>query len=182
MKLKNMMTGLVALSALAFGIQGWAAWQPDTDNPEQLETAKAIASFKQHDPSMNRFFENAYGFAVFPSVGKGAFVVGGAYGKGVVFEQDKPIGSSSLSQVTIGLQAGGQAYSEIIFFKDKVALDDFKRGNYEMGAQVSAVAVTAGASADTSYNGGVAVFTIAKGGLMFEASVGGQKFTYTPYR
>jgi lipid-binding SYLF domain-containing protein len=182
MKLKNMMNGLVALSALAFGMQSWAAWQPDTNNPEQLETAKAIASFKQHDPSMNRFFENAYGFAVFPSVGKGAFVVGGAYGKGVVFEQDQPIGSSSLSQVTIGLQAGGQAYSEIIFFKDKVALDDFKRGNYEFGAQVSAVAVTAGASADTSYNGGVAVFTMAKGGLMFEASVGGQKFAFRPYK
>ncbi len=182
MKLKNMMTGLVALGALAFGMQSLAAWQPDTDNPDELNTAKAIASFKKHDPSMTRFFENAHGYAVFPSVGKGGIVVGGAYGKGIVFEKDQPIGASTLSQVSIGFQLGGQAYSEIIFFKDKVALDDFKRGNYEMGAQVSAVAATAGASADTSYNGGVAVFTIAKGGLMFEASISGQKFTFTPYK
>ena len=182
MKLKNFITGMVALSALAFGMQSQAAWQPNVDNPVELDTAKAIASFKKNDPSLNRFFENAYGYAVYPSVGKGGVVVGGAYGKGMVFEQDQPIGNSTLSQVSIGLQLGGQAYSEIIFFKDKVALDDFKRGNYEMGAQVSAVAATAGASADTSYNGGVAVFTIAKGGLMFEASVGGQKFTFQPYK
>ena len=84
--------------------------------------------------------------------------------------------------MTIGFQLGGQVYSEIIFFKDSVALEDFKRGNFEMGAQVSAVALTAGASADTSYNGGVAVFTMAKGGLMYEASVGGQKFSYKPYK
>jgi lipid-binding SYLF domain-containing protein len=98
-----------------------------------------------------------------------------------VYEKGKPIGDTSLTQITIGFQLGGQAYSEIIFFKDKKTLDDFKNGNFELGAQASAVAVTAGASADANYEKGVAVFTMAKGGLMYEASVGGQKFSYDPY-
>jgi len=95
-----------------------------------------------------------------------------------VIAGDQVIGKTSLSQVTVGLQLGGQAYAEFIFFRDTTALDDFKRGNYEMGAQASAVAATAGAAADADYNSGVAVFTNTTGGLMFEASVGGQKFTF----
>jgi lipid-binding SYLF domain-containing protein len=182
MKLKSTLIGLIALGALTFGVQSRAEWQPDPNNPDELNAAEAVATFKQKDPGLKRFFENAHGYAVFPSVGKGGFGIGGAHGKGIVFEQGSPIGRSTLSQVTIGLQMGGQVYSEIIFFKDKTALEDFKRGNYEMGAQASAVAATLGASADTSYNGGVAVFTIAKGGLMYEASVGGQKFSYKPYK
>jgi lipid-binding SYLF domain-containing protein len=182
MKLKSTLIGLFALGALAFGMQGWAQWQPDPNNPDELSAAEAVATFKQKDPGLKRFFENAYGYAVFSSVGKGGFGIGGAHGKGLLFEQGAPVGRSTLSQVTIGLQMGGQVYSEIIFFKDKTALDDFKRGNYEVGAQASAVAATVGASADASYNGGVAIFTIAKGGLMYEASVGGQKFSYKPYK
>jgi lipid-binding SYLF domain-containing protein len=106
--------------------------------------------------------------------------LGGAYGKGEVYEREALIGVSSLTQLTIGFQLGGQAYSEIIFFKDKEALDDFKGGNFELGAQASAVAATAGASADASYDNGVAIFTLAKGGLMYEASIGGQKFSFEP--
>jgi len=98
----------------------------------------------------------------------------------VVFEQGVVIGSTSLTQLTFGFQWGGQAYSEVIFFQNKTALDDFKNGNYELGAQVSAVAITAGASSNADYDNGVAVFTLAKGGLMYEASVGGQKFKFKP--
>lgn len=106
--------------------------------------------------------------------------VGGAYGKGEVYERGRLVGYSSITQLTIGLQLGGQAYSEIIFFRDRSDLDDFRNGNFEFGAQASAVAITAGASANAGYSNGVAVFTLAKGGLMYEATVAGQKFNFTP--
>jgi len=115
-------------------------------------------------------------FVIIPTVGKGGIGIGGARGKGLLYEGGQITAEVTLSQLTIGFQWGGQAYSEFIFFKDDVALADFKRGNYELGAQASAVAVTAGASADANYSDGVAIFTQAKGGLMYEASVGGQKF------
>ena len=129
---------------------------------------------------MADWFNHSAGYAVFPKVGKGGIGVGGAYGKGTVIAGDQTVGQTSLSQVSIGLQLGGQVYAEFIFFKDETALADFKRGNFELGAQASAVAATAGASADASYNKGVAIFTNVSGGLMYEASVGGQKFTFEP--
>ena len=137
-----------------------------------------IKKFEEGDPGMQAWFREAYGYVVFPSVGKGGIGIGGAHGKGLVYEQKKLVGKSSLTEVTVGFQLGGQAFSEVIFFKDKTAFDDFTRGNFEFGAQVSAVALTAGASADLAYNSGVAVVTATKGGLMYEASVGGQKFSY----
>jgi lipid-binding SYLF domain-containing protein len=159
-------------------------WNPSAPEPQKSqnhgEAAEALASFRTHDPGMKTFFERAYGYAVFPTVGKGGMGVGGAYGKGEVYERGVRIGTSSLTQLTIGWQLGGQAYSEIIFFKNRKALSDFKKGNFELGAQASAVAVTAGASADASFDKGVAVFTLAKGGLMYEASIGGQKFSFDP--
>jgi lipid-binding SYLF domain-containing protein len=139
-----------------------------------------IAKFKEKDPRVAKAFDDAYGYVVFPTVGKGAIGIGGARGKGWVYERGKRIGRATLTQVTIGLQLGGQAYSEVIFFKDKAALDDFTRGNFEFDAQVSAIAVTARAAGDLPYRKGVAVVTMGKGGLMYEASVGGQKFSYTP--
>jgi lipid-binding SYLF domain-containing protein len=140
--------------------------------------SSVIAKFKEKDPGMAKVFADAYGYAIFPSVAKGAIGIGGARGKGSVFERGTRIGKSTLTQVTVGFQLGGQAYSEVVFFKDKTALDDFKRGNFEFDAQVSAVALTARASRDLAYNRGVAIVTMAKGGLMYEASVGGQKFSY----
>ena len=113
-----------------------------------------------------------------PTVGKGGIGIGGAHGKGIVIRGDSTVATTSLSQVTIGFQLGGQVYSQFIMFKDQTAFENFARGSFEMGAQVSAVAITLGASADANYDGGVAVFTIAEGGLMYEASVGGQKFKY----
>ena len=154
------------------------AWEPDPENKQQLEVKAAILDLLETDPGMKDWFTNSAGYAVFPKVGKGGIGVGGAYGKGLVIAGDKLVGSTSLSQLSIGLQLGGQVYSEFIFFYDQTALSDFQRGNFEFGAQASAVAATAGASADASYNKGVAIFTNVTGGLMYEASVGGQKFKY----
>ncbi|UCD23759.1 MAG: hypothetical protein JSW51_12090 [Gemmatimonadota bacterium] len=142
------------------------------------DVQEVIQKFEEGDPGMQAWFKEAYGYAVFPSVGKGGIGIGGAHGKGLVYEQRTLVGKSTLTAVTVGFQLGGQAFSEVIFFKDKTAFDDFTRGNFEFGGQVSAVALTAGASADLAYNGGVAVVTATKGGLMYEASVGGQKFSY----
>jgi lipid-binding SYLF domain-containing protein len=159
--------------------------------------SETVKLFKKAGQS-GSFFSKSYAFAVFPTIGKGGFVVGGAHGDGHVYVHGKVIGSTSMTQVSVGLQAGGQAYSEIIFFEDKRALDEFTSGNFEFGAGVNAIAITASAGASTGTTGseagasggkndaatagafykGMAVFTIAKGGLMYEASVSGQKFKY----
>ena len=163
------------LALLAVGVLPAAA-------ASKNDTASVIAKFKEKDPGLAKVFAEAHGYAIYPTVGKGAIGIGGAHGKGEVYERGVLIGTSSLSQVSIGFQLGGQAYSEVIFFKDKTALDDFKRGNFELDAQASAVALTARASRDLAYNRGVAIVTMAKGGLMYEASVGGQKFTFKPLK
>jgi lipid-binding SYLF domain-containing protein len=146
------------------------------------------------------FFDDSHGYAVFPTIAKGGLGVGAARGSGRVFEQGKYVGDSTMTQVSVGLQAGGQAYSQIIFFQDQRAFDEFTRGNFEFGAGVSAVAITAavsgkvgttGAAASASggkrdaataggYHRGMAVFTIVKGGAMYQAAVKGQKFSFTP--
>ena len=140
------------------------------------ETAKT--EFIKSDPLMKALFEKAYGYVIFPNVGKGGFGIGGAAGNGVVHEQNKRVGMAKLSQVSIGFQAGGQAYREVIFFESKNEMDRFKESRFEFSAQASAVAATEGASANVKYTNGVMVFTMQKGGLMYEASVGGQKFKF----
>jgi lipid-binding SYLF domain-containing protein len=145
------------------------------------EAQETIAVFKKADPGLSRFFDNAIGYVVFPTVSKGAIGVGGATGSGVVFEKGKAIGKASLTQVTVGAQLGGQTYSEVIFFETPPAFTDFKKGTLALAAQVSAVAASAGASKDAKYQEGVAVFGCEKGGLMAEASVGGQKFRFEPF-
>ena len=162
---------LLSLAAVALFVM------PATAQSEE-DVAEVIQKFEEGDPGIQAWFREAYGYAVFPSVGKGGIGIGGAHGKGLVYEQRQLVGKTTLTEVTIGFQLGGQAFSEVIFFKDKTAFDDFTRENFEFGAQVSAVALTAGVSADLAYNGGVAVVTATKGGLMYEASVGGQKFSY----
>ena len=170
---------LLTLIALSFAGSAHA-FEPNVNDEMELNVAQAILAIKRADPGIEAFFENAAGYAVFPSVGKGGFVVGGAFGRGLVIVDEQVDGYTSMTQGTIGLQIGGQKYSQFIFFKDDTAIDHFRRGNFEFGAQASAVAITAGASADASYDGGVAVFTHAAGGLMIEGSVGGQRFTYQP--
>jgi lipid-binding SYLF domain-containing protein len=146
-----------------------------------MEADQTVARFKSTDPSLSEsFFKNAVGYAVFPTVGKGAVGVGGAYGKGVLYEGGTMVGYCDLSQGSIGFQLGGQAYSELIFFENNAVLSSFKQGNMEFAAQASAVAASADASANADYDNGVAVFTLAGTGLMYEASIGGQKFSYKP--
>jgi lipid-binding SYLF domain-containing protein len=189
MKALRWALGLVALFALV-SVAG-AAKNSYTETTELFKSAGESSGF----------FKTCYGYALFPTIGKGGFVVGGAHGKGRVYEKGKYIGDTTVTQLSVGFQAGGQAYSQIIFFEDKRALDEFTKGNFEFEAGVSAVAITAaaggsagttGASANasggkkdattvgTSYYKGVAVFTIVKGGAMYQATVAGQKFTYEP--
>lgn len=137
--------------------------------------------FLMEDPGLQAFFEDAHGFAVIPAITKGAVAVGGAYGKGEVYELDEFIGFCDMTQGTVGLQLGGQSYSELIFFADPWTLERFVRGDLTFSARLSAVAVTAGAAAGTDYLQGVAVFTLPRLGLMVEASVGGQKFGFEPW-
>ena len=157
----------------------------------------AIKTFRNAGESAS-FFENCYGYAVFPTIGKGGIGIGGARGTGHVYAHGALTGVATMTQVTVGFQLGGQAFSQIIFLQDKRAFDEFTSGSFEFGAQASAVAITAGASAEAgtggtgasagtsakntttagSYQKGVAVFTAAKGGLMYEATIGGQKFGY----
>ena len=175
---------IVVLLATLILVTACGGWDPAVKNGSgnngRPNIQKTIDTMLVRDPDLQRFFDSAHGYAVFPTVGKGAIGIGGAHGKGEVFEGGRLIGRSSVTQLTIGLQLGGQAYSEIIFFKDRDTLVDFKNGNFELSAQASAVAITAGASKDASYDRGVAVFTMTKGGLMYEASIGGQKFSFDP--
>lgn len=170
-----------ALVAPAFGVAtGPVEVQREYITDITAEVDETIRMFHESDPGIAEWFEEAYAFAVFPDVGKGGIGIGAAGGKGEVIEQKALIGMSKLSQVTVGLQLGGQTYREVIFFEDEVALRNFKSDEAKLSAQASAVAITAGASADAEYENGVAIFTMARGGLMFEASVGGQTFKFTP--
>lgn len=148
-------------------------------NPERVKESKETLNKMIEDtPRLQSFKNKAYGYVVFPRVTKAGIGIGGAAGRGIVFRNHQDIGWASLKQASIGLQLGGQQYSEVIFFENKAAYDHFKNGNLKFDAQASAVAITAGASIDAAYHNGVAVFTRAKGGLMYEASIGGQHFNF----
>ena len=182
-----------SLVVLMFGLSGHFA--------SADEYSDAIKSFQSAGES-GAYFDSSYGYAVFPTIGKAGIGIGGAHGKGKVYKQGAVIGDSKMTQVTVGLQLGGQAYSQVIFFENENALKDFTSGNFEFSAQATAVALTAGASAEANtgggtaagasggkndastvsrgYRKGMAIFTVAKGGLMYEAALGGQKYSYTP--
>ena len=140
------------------------------------KSQEAIAEIKETNDKITKYFNSAYGYAVFPSIGKGGLGVGGATGNGTIYRGGAAVGDCKMTQVSVGFQAGGQAYSEVIFFKDADAFNRFTGDKFEFAAQASAVAVTEGASFDVDYRDGILVFTHAKGGLMYEASIGGQKF------
>jgi lipid-binding SYLF domain-containing protein len=146
-----------------------------------LMAEESMARFRRTDPTLDRFFDHAHGYAVFPRITKGAAGIGAAHGKGgVVYEGGEVVGFAEVTQVTVGAQLGGQGYEEIIFFENRRVMDDFKSGRLEFAANASAVAAASGAAASADYASGVAVFTMPIGGLMFEASIGGQKFRFTP--
>tara|TARA_B100000161_G_C33435299_1_gene362102 strand:+ start:215 stop:805 length:591 start_codon:yes stop_codon:yes gene_type:complete len=159
-------------------------WKPAKifaeENKANFKTLEALNKFRKIR-RLKPYFKEAYGFAVFPNVGKAGFGIGGSRGKGEVFREGKVIGSTTLTQLSIGFQLGAQAYSQIIFFQNKRDLDIFTAGNYEFGASASAALITEGANASADYRDGVAVMTFSKGGLMYEASIGGQKFTFRRY-
>jgi lipid-binding SYLF domain-containing protein len=174
--IKLLLTAANLIAFLAFASQATA----DEIDQKQLttEVEKAITAFKAADRSLNDRFQKAVGYAVFPTAGKGGFIVGGAHGTGQVYAGGKLIGTAKMTQVTVGAQIGGQAFSELIFFQTKEALEKFKRSECSLNAQVGAVAAAEGASLNAKYVDGVLVFTKVRSGLMAEATVGGQKFTF----
>ena len=148
-------------------------------NEVMKEVLITVEDFREVS-ELNMYFEKAYGFAVFPSIKKAGFGIGGARGKGQVFAKEQLIGDTTVTQINLGINLGVQSYQEIIFFREKVDLDRFTSGNFELGAQASAVAINTGVAAEVEYSNGVAIFTKAIGGLMLEASIGGQKFSFSP--
>ena len=182
MKTLNVLRASIFSLLITALMPGWIMAQDDDDRHKLINDANmAREEFIKKDPLMKNLFDNSAGYVIFPNVGKGAIGVGGAAGNGIVYQQGKPIGKAKLKQLTIGLQLGGQAYREVIFFESNAALDQFKGGNFELSAQASAVAADKGASADVKYRNGIMIFTQEKGGLMYEASVGGQKFDYNAF-
>jgi len=179
--LKHSIFALIALS-LALGIMGCSTEPKSAAARDQLsdEAKTELSRIKREDPSLDAFLSHAHAYAVFPSVGKGGVGIGGAYGHGLVYKGGEMIGYTDLRQATIGLQLGGQTYTEVIAFETADALKSFQSNNYAFSANASAVAIKSGAAATAKYENGVAVFTSPRGGLMFEASIGGQEFTYTP--
>jgi lipid-binding SYLF domain-containing protein len=145
------------------------------------DSKKAKNAFIKVDPSIKKWFDNAYGYVIFPNVGKTGLGVGGAFGNGIVFINNTAIGRANLSQVSIGFQLGAQGYREVIFFENKSNMDDFKENKLKLSAQVSAVLVAIGAAANINYSNGILIFTQPKGGLMYEVSVGGQTFNYEKF-
>ena len=176
-------TIIVFIVSLLMSFTAMAGWNPDDDDSaggsyNDAKIEDAVSAFFNEDPGIKKFFDNAYGFAVFPSIGKGGIGIGGAAGKGKVYANDEYVGRVKMKQFTIGFQFGGQKYREIIFFKNKDAFDKFITGDFKFGAQASAVAATSGASADAAYSDQVAVFTLTIKGLMYEATICGQKFKF----
>ena len=165
---------LAALMLSVTAVPATAGW----DATAERNARAAIDRFKRADARLGPFFQQAYGYAVFPTVGAGGAGIGAAHGSGTVFERGRMVGTTSLSKVSLGLQLGGQTYRQIIFFKNKRALDDFKQGDFELAAGASAIALERGISTNVDYHNGIAIFTMGKRGLMFDASVGGQRFTY----
>jgi len=181
------------------GIAGLKAGVTGISSEESRASVSQTIAVLENAKRLEPFFANSFGCAIFPTIGKGGVGIGGAFGKGYVFRMGEFTGTSSMVQVTVGFQWGGQAYSQIVFFEDEKAFNNFTSGNFEFGAQASAVAITAGASAQAStgggasasagrsqsesyYEGGMAIFTRSKGGLMYEATIGGQKFGHTPIK
>ena len=170
-------TAILATSLFLSGCSV-APEKPEGQTVLSAQVNEALAIFKEKDPSIDKFFNQSYGYAVLPKIGKGAFLLGGAYGKGEVYEKGQMVGYCDMSQATLGFSFGGEYFREIVFFRDKSDLDSFKTDEYTFSAQVTGVAVTAGAAAKADYKAGMAVFITTDAGLMVDASLGGQKFNY----
>jgi len=176
------MNNLIRLAFFAFIIflMPHSLKAQDEQAKEKLvaDSKEAKADFIKTDASMAKLFNDSYGYVIFPKIGKGAIIIGGSGGNGVVYEKGRTIGTAKMAQVSVGAQVGGESYREVIFFENKEALDRFRDNKVEFSGQVSAVAAKSGASLNAKYADGVAIFTQVLSGLMAEAAVGGQKFTY----
>lgn len=168
---------LVSIMLLTIGITA----QDKKDRKIMNDAKKAKKTLLKADTALERFFKNSAGYVLFPNVGKGGFIIGGASGNGVLYEGGQSIGMANLKKLNVGFQAGGQAIIEVIFFETQVDLERFKEGKFEFAAEVSAVALKSGIAANAKYKDGVVVFALPKAGLMADASVGGQKFGYKPF-
>jgi lipid-binding SYLF domain-containing protein len=178
---KNNLIRLAIFALTVFMMPHSIKAQNDKDKQEVLtEAPKAKDAFIKADPTMSALFSKSYAYVIFPKINKAGLVFGGAGGYGAVYEKGKSIGTAKAAQVTVGAQIGAQAYREVIFFESSDALGRFKANKLEFSAEISAVAAKSGVSKNAKYTNGVAVFTDDLGGLMAEASVGGQKFTYKP--
>lgn len=173
----------IAIASIAFATFNYFdnhALAQNTNRDKRIveDANQAKVEFIQADPLLKNIFSKAHGYVIFPNLGKGGFGIGGATGNGAVFENGRLVGMAKMTQLTLGFQAGGQAYREVIFFESKKDLDNFKENNLAFSAQASAIIATEGASGNVKYDNGVMIFTHPKAGLMYEASVGGQKFTF----
>jgi lipid-binding SYLF domain-containing protein len=183
MNKKSVLSLLKSFIVLAALVIFNSAMAQSTSKEKKLvkDCKEAKDEFIAKDDLMKNLFSSAYGYVIFPNVGKGGIGIGGAVGNGIVYDKGFIIGKAKLTQLSVGFQFGGQAYREVIFFETKADLDRFKENKIEFSAQASAVAVTAGASANVKYKDGVMIFSQLKGGLMYEASIGGQKFNYSSF-
>jgi lipid-binding SYLF domain-containing protein len=183
--MNKVMTGMkfaLAGAVIALGLGACATAPVSVEGKADIEkdAATTLSAARAADPSLGPVLNSSAGYAVFPKVGKAAAGVGGAYGKGVLYERGRAVGYCDLTQATVGAQLGGQTYAQIIAFETKEAVDSFKQGNFRFTAQATAVALKSGVGANAQYKDGVAVFTMDEAGLMGEAAVGGQKFSYQP--
>lgn len=176
-----MRTLKIIVMVVALMLSAVSSSQAKKDKRILSDAAKAKKTLLKFHSELQDLFDESAGYVIFPNVGKGGFVVGGASGNGVVYEDGKHIGVAGLKKLNIGLQAGGQAIIEVIFFEDRSALKDFKEGNFSFAAEVSAVALKSGIALNAKYKDGVAVFVMPKAGLMADASVGGQKFNFRTF-
>ena len=173
----------VALIVLGLvGSIGCSTAPKSEEKRDELRTSVDNTSkrIKELDPSLDQKMRDAYGYVIFPTVGKGGLIVGGAYGRGEVYEQGNFVGWADISQATVGAQVGGQSFTEVILFENKTALENFKSDKLKFAANVSAVALKSGAAAGAKYTDGVLVFVEPKAGLMLEAAIGGQSFDFQP--
>lgn len=168
------------IAVLLIGQAAGAAWEADATDKTQTKAADAIAKFRERIPRTEQYFEQAYGYAILPSVTRVGFGFGGAYGKGIVIEGDNAIGTTKFFQFTSGIQAGAKNFSMIVFFKDKEALDYYKTGELQFLGQAGLAFATVGAAGTPAYNDGVAMVTVTRLGLMGEFTISGARFSYKP--
>jgi lipid-binding SYLF domain-containing protein len=154
----------------------------NTEEDLRKDASDARNEIRQNHSNAAELLENSAGYAIFPNVGKGAYIIGGASGNGVVYQNNTIVGYADLKQVDVGLQAGGKSFVEVLIFENDAALENFKEGGYELGANASAVILDKGVSRDIDFQDGVAVITMPKGGAMAGVSVGGQRFSFQPRR